>query len=98
MTEPAHAHQLLEKTVALLPVSQEDIIFRGIAAEVSERILVLKKGVVRLQGTYGSVRELERRIQNEGVSPEDHTLYTDLLEWRAIAHERSELLCILESL
>lgn len=98
MTRPAHAHQLLEKTIALLPVSQEDIIFRGIAAEVSERILALKKGAARLQGRYGSVRELERRVQMEGVSPEDHTLYTDLLEWRAIAHERSELLCILESL
>ena len=98
MTKPAHAHQLLEKTIALLPVSQEDIIFRGIAAGVSERILVLKKGAARLQGRYGSVKELERRVQMEGVSPEDHTLYTDLLEWRAIAHERSELLCILESL
>ncbi len=98
MTRAAHAHQLLEKTVALLPVSQEDIIFRGIAAGVSERILALKKGAARLQGRYGSVKELERRVQMEGVSPEDHTLYTDLLEWRAIAHERSELLCILESL
>jgi len=98
MTRPAHAHQLLEKTIALLPVSQEDIIFRGIAAGVSERILVLKKGAARLQGRYGSVKALERRVQMEGVSPEDHTLYTDLLEWRAIAHERSELLCILESL
>jgi len=37
-------------------------------------------------------------VKTEGVSPDDHTLYTDLLEWRAIDHELTELLHMLEAL
>lgn len=36
---------------------------------------------------YKSLEDLERKIQAEGVPPDDHTLYTDSLEWRAINHE-----------
>ena len=98
MTTPSHVHQLLEKATAVLPVSDEDIIYKGIAAGVSERIIALKKAMARLQGKYGSLEELERKIQTEGVSPDDHTLYTDLLEWRASNHELAELLHLLEAL
>jgi hypothetical protein len=38
------------------------------------------------------MEDLERKIENEGISPDDHTVYTDLLEWRAIGHEMTELL------
>ena len=44
------------------------------------------------------MEELEQRIQEEGVSPHDHTRYTDLLEWRAIDEELSQLRHILEML
>lgn len=98
MPTPSHAQQLLERATAFLPVSDEDLIYKGIAAGVSERIMALKKARARLQGKHGSLEELERRIQSEGVSPDDHTLYTDLLEWRAIDHELAELLHILEAL
>jgi hypothetical protein len=37
-------------------------------------------------------------IQTDGVSPDDHALYTELLEWRAINHELTELLHVLEVL
>lgn len=98
MTMPPHAHQLLEKATAILPASDEELIYKGIAAGVSERIIALKKAAARLQVNYGSLQDLERRIQDEGVSPDDHTFYTDLLEWRAIHHELTELLHILEAL
>lgn len=98
MTAPSHAHQLLEKATAVLPVSDEDLIYKGIAAGVSERIMTLKKAAARLQAQYGSLEDLELRIQGEGMSPDDHTLYTDLLEWRAINHELIELLHLLEAL
>jgi hypothetical protein len=62
-----------------------------VAAGVSERIIALKKAGARLQRDYGSLEALERRVQAEGVSPDDHTLYTDLLEWRAITREMREL-------
>jgi uroporphyrinogen-III synthase len=98
MPVSSDAHQLLQKATALLPASDEDLIYKGIAAGVSERIMALKKTRVRLQRTHGSREELERKVESEGVSPDDHTLYTDLLEWRAIDHELSELLHMLEAL
>jgi hypothetical protein len=98
MPVSSDAHQLLQKATALLPASDEDLIYKGIAAGVSERIMALKKARVRLQRTHGSREELERKVESEGVSPDDHTLHTDLLEWRAIDHELSELLHMLEAL
>ncbi|MBI5253924.1 MAG: hypothetical protein HY930_05970 [Euryarchaeota archaeon] len=41
----------------------------------------------KLTAKYASLEKLEERIKKEGVKPEDHTLYNDLLEWRAIKHE-----------
>ena len=98
MPIPSDAHQLLERATAILPASDEDLIYKGIAAGVSERILDLKKSSARLQRKHSSQEELERKVKREGVSPDDHTLYTDLLEWQAIDHELSELLRMLETL
>lgn len=95
---PARAQQLLERASSILPISDEDLIYKGIAAGVSERILVLKKTGAKLQDKYGSLDELEHKRQVEGVSPDDHTLYTDLLEWRAINYELAELFRIIEDL
>jgi hypothetical protein len=98
MSLPARTQQLLERASSVLPISDEDLIYKGIAAGVSERLLALKKAEARLQGQYGSLEALERKKQTEGVSPNDHTLYTDLLEWRAIRHELTELLRLIEEL
>ena len=98
MPARSDAHELLEKATALLPANDEELIYKGIAAGVSERIMALKKSRARLQRNYGSQEDLERKVKAEGVSPDDHTLYTDLLEWRAIDHELSELVHMLEAL
>lgn len=98
MTTASRVQQLLEKTLAILPVTNEDVIFRGITAGVTDRIFELKKAALGLQQRYGSLQDLERKIEQEGVPPDDHTLYTDLLEWRAISQELSELIKILESI
>ena len=63
-----------------------------------ERIMALRKAVARLQGRYKSLEDLERKIQAEGVPPDDHMLYTGLLEWRAINHELSGLGHVLDAL
>jgi len=97
MAMTARVQQLLERTSAILPVTDRDIMLRGITAEVVERIVQLKKARAGLEQKHGSFKGLERRIEQQGVSPDDHTLYTDLLEWRAISHELSELIAILES-
>ena len=98
MTVPSDAQQLLEKATAILPESDEDLIYKGIAAGVSERIMALRQSRARLQRKHGSREQLEHKVKRHGVSPDDHTLYTDLLEWRAIDHESTELLHMLEAL
>lgn len=98
MDTASHVHELLERATAVLPVSDEDLISKGIAAGVSERILALKKAQTRLQQKYHSVEELDHKMKIEGVSPDDHTLYADCLEWRAIKHELTELVHLLEAL
>jgi len=60
--------------------------------------VALKKADLRLRARYDSLEDLEQMIESEGVSPDDHRYYTDLLEWRAIRHELSELIALLESL
>ncbi len=87
--------QVLERTLAALPVTRDDLLVRGIAGEVTERIVELKKTTTRLQEKYGSRDALQERVKREGVPPNDHTLYTDLMEWNSIESETRELLAIL---
>ncbi len=98
MTIRSHVQQLLKRAAAVLPSSDEELIYKGIAAGVSERIIELKKAEAQLQKKHGSLNMLEQRIQTEGISPDDHTLYTDLIEWQAIHHELTELLNILRTM
>jgi len=90
--------RLLDRTQSVLPVSDEDIIVRGITAELTDRIVELKRAAQVLQDKYGSLEELERIVKEKSVSPDDHTLYTDLLEWRAIRSELNELMDLLGSI
>ena len=98
MVMSSHVQQLLERVTAVLPISDEDLVYKGIAAGVTERIMALRKAAARLRGRYKSLEDLERKIQAGGVPPDDHTLYTDLLEWRAINHELTRLQHIFEAL
>lgn len=98
MTLPARAQTLLEKAAALLPISDEDLVYKGIAVGVSERIMDLKKAETQLQQRYGSLEGLNQKVKAATVSPDDHTLYTDLLEWHAIHHELTELMHLFEDL
>lgn len=93
-----YAAQLLERATQVLPASSDELLLRGITAEATDRLVMLKKADLRLRDRYGSPGELQRRIGIEGVTPDDHLLYTDLLEWRAIRHELSALVDLLETL
>ena len=97
VTSPNVQH-LLDRVTAVLSISDEDLIYKGIAAGLAERIMALKKATTRFQDRYNSLEDLEQAIQTEGVPPDDHTRYTDLLEWRAISHELSQLRHIFETL
>jgi hypothetical protein len=98
MTTSSKVQQLLDRATQLLPISDEDLIYKGIAASVAERMMALRKASARLQERYESLEALERAIETEGVPPDDHTRYTDLLEWRAINHELSQLQHLFASL
>jgi len=93
-----HTSQLLERATQVLPLSSDDFLLRGITAEATDRLVALKKADFRLRTRYSSPERLQKQIEVEGVSPDDHTLYTDLLEWRAIRHELSALVELLETL
>jgi len=92
------SRELLKRAVALLPEGEDEVIFRGVTTSITERLVELKEAIRQFAERYGSIDALERRIKTEGLSPDDHTLYQDLLEWRAILHELSQLLEVLESL
>ena len=64
----------LERTLAILPVTKDDLLMRGIAGQVTERIVELRKVVANLKEKYGSLSALEERIKREGVPIDDHTL------------------------
>jgi aspartyl/asparaginyl-tRNA synthetase len=53
---------------------------------------------LRLRARYGSIEQLQQKIKAKGVSPDDHSLYTDLLEWQAIQHELTGLVNLLETM
>ncbi|MBI3659920.1 hypothetical protein HY230_05545 [Candidatus Acetothermia bacterium] len=97
MPRTASADGLLEKVLAILPYSEDEIIFKGITSSIADRIVELKKSTYRLREQYGSLEKLEKHLKKVGISPDDHTLYQDLLEWRAINAELNQLFEILQA-
>jgi hypothetical protein len=93
-----YTSQLLERAQQVLPVSSDELLLKGIMAEATDRFVSLKQAGQRLRSQYGSLESLQQRIETEGISPDDHSMYTDLLEWRAIQHEMAELVKLLEAL
>ena len=90
--------EALNKALKILPATEEDIILRGIISKITERIAELKKAEKKMVAKYGSIEKLENKIKEEGVPLDDHTLYNNLLEWRAIRYELEELTFLLESI
>jgi len=79
------------------PSAAKILFIRAFFAGVSERLFNPKRRRSQLERKDGSIDELEIRLKTEGATPDDHTLYRDLLEWRAIDHELSELLVLFEA-
>jgi hypothetical protein len=87
----------MDRIQELLPVTDDEIVQRGITETATARIVELRQRMAQLSGQHVSLEKLEERVRVEGVSPDDHTLYTDLLEWRAVRHELSLLTGFLET-
>ena len=90
--------EMLNKALKVLPATEEDIVLTGIISKIAERIAELKKAEKKLIEKYESVEKLERGIKEKGITPDDHTAYNDLLEWRATRYELEELTFLLESI
>lgn len=89
---------VLSKALEILPSSKEDVVLSGVVAKINERLVELKLSERKLVLKYGSIEKLEKKIKKESVKPEDHTLYNNLLEWRAIRHELEELAALLRAI
>ncbi|MBS1263069.1 MAG: hypothetical protein MAG715_00237 [Methanonatronarchaeales archaeon] len=92
------AERAVSRALEVLPSTREELVLSGIVSKVNERLVELKLAEEELARKYGSLGELEEKVEREGVSPDDHSLYNDLLEWRAIKEEKSRLTDLLESL
>jgi hypothetical protein len=89
---------VLSRALEILPSSRDEVILSGIVSKITERVVELKNFEKKLIAKYISIKELEKRIEREGIPPGDHALYNDLLEWRAIKHELEELTSLLETI
>jgi hypothetical protein len=90
--------EMLNKALEILPATAEDIILTGIISKITERFAELKNTEKKYCAKYESIEKLERKIKEKGVTPDDHTAYNDLLEWRATRYELRELTFLLENI
>jgi phosphopantetheinyl transferase (holo-ACP synthase) len=97
MTLTTHTQQLLNRIQELLSITEDEIVQRGITEAATARIVELRQRGAQLADRYASLEALEARVKSEGVTPDDHTPYTDLLEWRAVRHELAQLTGFLEA-
>ncbi len=96
MTLTAHTQNLLTRLQGMMALSDDEIVQRGIAQATTDRIIELRQRATQLKERYASLKKLETQVA-QGVSVDDHTLYTDLLEWRAVRHELEQLTRFLEA-
>ncbi|MEW5939282.1 MAG: hypothetical protein AB1750_06460 [Chloroflexota bacterium] len=97
MVLTSHTQNLLEDLQKIMAVSEDDLIQRGIAQATTDRIIELRQRIGQLTRKHKSMEALEALIHAAGVPADDHTSYTDLLEWRAAFHELEQLTRFLET-
>lgn len=97
MVLSSRTQNLLDDFQKIMAFNEDEIMQRGIAQATTDRIIELRQRIGELNQQYDNLKELESRVEAEGVSVDDHTPYTDLLEWRAVRHELEQLTHFLET-
>jgi hypothetical protein len=97
MVLSSRTQNLLDDFQKIMAFNEDEIMQRGIAQATTDRIIELRQRIGELNQQYDDLKELESRVEAEGVSVDDHTPYTDLLEWRAVRHELEQLTHFLET-
>ena len=95
MVLTSRTQNLLTDLQKIMALDEDEIVQRGIAQATTDRIIELRQRMGQLTEQYGSAEKLE--LQSKDASADDHTLYTDLLEWRAVRHELEQLTHFLET-
>jgi hypothetical protein len=96
MVLTAQTQRSLSRLQELVMLSEDEVVQRGITQAATDRIIELRLRASHLAGKYHSIEALETRVRRD-VSVDDHTLYTDLLEWRAAQVELEQLANFLEA-
>lgn len=94
MVLTSRTQNLLNDLQKIMAVDEDEIVQRGIAQATTDRIVELRQQAGQLSEKYGDIKALEE--QSKSVTTDDHSFYTDLLEWRAIRHELEQLTHFLE--
>lgn len=81
MTLQTRHSQQLEELAEILSLDKAEVLRHGLITALTERVWHLKERLRGLTTRYGSLKKLEHRIRAEGVSPDNHSRYHDLLEW-----------------
>ena len=97
MTITPYTQELLNRIRLLLPVTEDEIVQRGITETATARIVEIRQRIANFAAQYKTVEALESHLKTEGVSADDHTLYVDLLEWKALRHELAQFTGFLEN-
>ena len=95
MVLTSRTQSLLSDLQKIMAVDEDEIVQRGIAQATTDRIIELRQRAGQLSERYGDMEKLEE--QAKSVTADDHTPYTDLLEWRAVRQELEQLTHFLET-
>lgn len=85
MVLTSRTQNLLADLQEIMAVNEDEVVQRRIAQATTDHIIELRQRMGQLRKLYGDIEYLE--MQSKNVHADDHTLYTDLLEWRAIRNE-----------
>ncbi|RPH58962.1 MAG: hypothetical protein EHM81_09035 [Chloroflexi bacterium] len=97
MVLTSQIQRLLLRLQELLPLSEDEVVQRGIIQAATDRIIELRARASALGAKYSSLEGLEKQVTKGVPADDNHTVYTDLLEWRAIRHEIQQLTEFLEA-
>jgi hypothetical protein len=95
MALTSRTQNLLADLQKIISLNEDEIVQRGIAQATTDRIIELRQRIGQLTEQYGDIEKLE--LQSKNITIDDHTLYNELLEWRAIRHELEQLTRFLET-
>jgi hypothetical protein len=96
MVLTSRTKNLLDDLQKIMAVNEDEVVQRGIAQATTDRIIELRQRIGQLTEHYGSIEKLE--AQGKNVTTDDHTLYTDLLEWRSMRQELGQITKFLKTM